>query len=443
MTIANIDRNLFVLKLNETLSPSRPIDTIEKLHGRGDEYDDIEKALSMDGRHVFIYGDRGVGKSSLAATLAQQIQSSDREPVAVSGSPDETFSTMVRSIFVEATGRSLLHGKESSREISVGRKGAGFKYATKRLEKEIEARSYTIAEATDVFREIANLFPNLVIVVDEFDRISDKSERNKFADLLKHIGDARICIRFIFTGIGKSLDDLLGAHGSAIRQLHTRELERLSWDGRWDIAIQAAEAFRLKLPRDIYIRLAQVSDGYPYYVHLLMEKILWRAFEKSEEVTEIDWDLFRLGLRDAIASINAELKRPYEKVLLQRTDDYEPVLWATANGEQLYSLFGSYYSSYVNVVMKQLGQEPMNEGRFRTRIKNLQASRCGNILERDPIHKEFLRYTENMLRGYVRMQAEAAGVELYGEEVKVPKTEIYVPARAKTGYKGSEPPRGY
>jgi hypothetical protein len=40
-----------------------------------------------------------------------------------------------------------------------------------------------------------------------------------------------------------SLTELLGAHPSAIRQFATIGLERLSWDGRWEIVIAAAGAF--------------------------------------------------------------------------------------------------------------------------------------------------------------------------------------------------------
>ena len=45
-----------------------------------------------------------------------------------------------------------------------------------------------------------------------------------------------------------------------------------------------------------------------------------------------------------------------------------------------------------------------------------------------------------MLRGYVRMQAEASGIELSGEKEAL-KQKMYVSGNAKTGYHSSTVPR--
>lgn len=79
MTIKHYDRKEFVKKLNTIVFPSQPIISIEHLHGRQNELSRIEKALSLTGRHVFIFGDRGVGKSSLAASAANLLQSADSD----------------------------------------------------------------------------------------------------------------------------------------------------------------------------------------------------------------------------------------------------------------------------------------------------------------------------------------------------------------------------
>lgn len=95
MAIANCDFETFGNRLNDVLTLSVPIRTPEKLFGRERQLEIIQLALKSPGRHVFIYGDRGVGKTSLAHTAANLVQSSDNAPLMVSCDPDATLESVV------------------------------------------------------------------------------------------------------------------------------------------------------------------------------------------------------------------------------------------------------------------------------------------------------------------------------------------------------------
>jgi hypothetical protein len=60
----------FGAKLDAVLSPASAIKSPEFLQGRDQQLTDVRQALAMKGRHVFIHGFRGVGKTSLAYTAA-------------------------------------------------------------------------------------------------------------------------------------------------------------------------------------------------------------------------------------------------------------------------------------------------------------------------------------------------------------------------------------
>eukprot|EP00952_Eustigmatos_sp_NYUAD-ZCMA_P006669 28607-Eustigmatos_ZCMA.PRE.1 len=109
--------------------------------------------------------------------------------------------------------------------------------------------------------------------------MTDEHERSLFADLVKQLGDKKVNVTFFFTGVAPTLDHLLGAHPSAIRQFETIELEKLNWTARWDIAVNALAKFGVEIEDNIRIRIAAVSDGYPAYVHLITEKLLWRLWD--------------------------------------------------------------------------------------------------------------------------------------------------------------------
>lgn len=443
MAIQGYDRSQFGEKLNSLVFPSQPIHSIENLFGRTKELDRIEKALYAPGRHVFVYGDRGVGKSSLAATAANQYQSSDSEYIDVSCSPDATLKSVIANIAYQATKISRIRDVKRQQKGSLNLRYLNLESSESDSNKNLYDEIHTLTDAVEILREVSEVHSERpIVVLDEFDRMRSAEERSLFADLLKHLGDKRIPIKFIFTGIAKTLDELLGAHQSAIRQLETIELPKLSWDARWAIVLHVAKGFGVDVDRNIYVRIAAVSDGYPYYVHLITEKIFWCVFEDDALVKKITKEHYQAALRDAIDSISAELKRPYEIAANQRSGDYEEVLWSTADSEFLHRYLKDMYSSYVYVMKQQPDKPLLDYDKYASRIRSLKNKSNGEILiaENRP---GLYSYREKMLRGFVRIQAEAHGIELLGEEAKqTEKQYMHTPSRATTGYHQSSIPKG-
>jgi len=444
VAILNLDKHQFGTRLNEVLFASQPIQSIEYLYGREQELDRIEKALFAPGRHIFIYGDRGVGKSSLAATAANQYQDSSAPYIDVSCGPDSTLFSIVANIAYSAIHASRLRRTTLTKNL-------GFEYQFLKAELTSETTSIelhkeitSLADAVEVLREASMLHSQSPIaVLDEFDRIQDARERNLFADLLKHLGDKKVPLKLIFTGVGKSLDELLGAHQSAIRQLETIELPKLSWDARWDIVLKATDAFNLNIDKEIYIRIAAVCDGYPYYAHFITEKMLWCAYEDPQIVSSVTWEHYYAGLRNAIDSVSAELKRPYQKAVNKRGNEYEEILWATADSEYLERFSKSMYSSYEYIIKQRPGSVLLPSDKFGARLRKLKEDSFGAILVTDPNHPGLYSYREKMLRGYVRMQAEAHHIELAGEKIdQTVRQTMRIPTSAGRGYYTSSPPPG-
>lgn len=442
MSLSNYDIRTFGKTLAELVFPARPIHSIEHLFGRQKELERIEEALFASGRHIFIFGERGVGKSSLAATAANQYQSSDSEYLDVSCSPDSTFADVIANIAYQAISASRINNV-------INKNKSGLKLKFLQLEKakdiklnDLHSEIRSLLDAVEILREVSLIHSDSpIVVIDEFDRMEDARERALFADLLKHLGDKRIGIKFIFTGVASTIDALLGAHQSAIRQLETIELPKLSWDARWQIVTDVMEEFNLEIDKEILIRIAAVSDGYPYYVHLITEKLMWHLYRKDKQVTKISKEDYHSAIREAINSISAELKRPYEKAISQRTGDYEEVLWSTADSEWLDRYLKDMFSSYEYIIEKTNKSTSLNYTKYSTRIRNLKTESCGSILEAHPKKKGMYSYREKMLRGYVRMQAEAHGIELIGEKTKE-KPIQQATARASSGYYQSKIPNG-
>lgn len=442
MSISGYTEDEFGVKLGQILSASTPINSIEHLKGRDKELDTIRKSLYAPGRHVFIFGDRGVGKSSLGQTAAFQYQSSDSEPIFVSGSPNDTFNTVIANIVNQAINRSRTENIKTTASISVELRGIKYSEGHEQSGIDIASAIRSIGDAVELLKQVANKHSEKpVVVIDEFDAIIEANERSKFSALLKQLGDRAINLKFIFTGIGRSLDDLLGAHQSAHRQLEAVELPRLGWDARREIVQSAVEYFGLGLDDHVNWRIAMVSDGFPYYIHLVTEKILWAAFSEEVTVTEIDFDHFRQGLGDAIISTAPELKRPYEKAVLNRDQEFEDIVWATADHDDLRRSLDDMYGSYKVIVDKRKdGRVTIDRGRFTTQVRKLKDLKYGAVLQQEDGRIGWYSYREKMLRGFARMQAAASGIELTGER-PAPRQMMHI-GNARSGYRGESIPVG-
>lgn len=441
MTIEGYSEDEFGNKLGEILSASKPIHSIEHLKGRDKELDTIKKSLYAPGRQIFIYGDRGVGKSSLGQTAAYLYQSSEASPIFVSGSPDDSFNTVIANIVSQAIRQPRTENikKTKSTFFRIGGITLGEGAETSRVD--IAASIRSIGDAVALLEQIAEGRPgNTAIVIDEFDAIGNDSERNKFAALLKQMGDRSVNLKFIFTGIGKSLDELLGAHQSSYRQLEAVELPRLGWEARREIVQVAAETFGLELDDNVNWRIAMVSDGFPYYIHLITEKILWAAFSAEDVVTKIGGELFSQGLGDAIFSTSAELKRPYEKAVVHHPE-MEDLVWATADHDDLIRSLDDIFQSYEVIIGKRAdGRHALQRNLFSSKIRKLKSAPYGSILVQGNDRPGWYTYKEKMLRGYVRMQAEANGIALTGER-PTPKQVMHV-GNVRNGYRGASIPVG-
>jgi uncharacterized protein len=106
-------------RLDAVLSPAHAIKSPEFLQGRTE----VRQSLAMKGRHVFIHGFRGVGKTSLAYTAANVIQSPEKPPIYVQCSPDGTLTSLVHDIVKQALPSDPTQAKtvtESSKSGGLG-----------------------------------------------------------------------------------------------------------------------------------------------------------------------------------------------------------------------------------------------------------------------------------------------------------------------------------
>ena len=416
MTIECVTEAQFKDVLRRHFTPARPISSTEYLRGRETKLRQIDRAFNSDGKHIFVHGDRGVGKTSLARTAALIHSTGGIDPPTIECERKCSPFDLLRDIALRCVPPThLAIPRTAKKTLKVGFPLLGGEVIEEVNRGHIPEMK-TINEAMAIIGHLASINSKApVIVIDEFDVIEDENTRHTFASFMKHISDQEIGIRFIVCGIGDLLDEMIGSHLLTGRYLMPIQLERLSHDARWEIISSAAKELGVKVDENTNIRIGQISDGFPYYVHLIGEKLFWAVFDDDRDVVETVPNLFETALREASIEAEPSLKASYEKATQKYNNDYQQVLWAVADDLSLRRQVKEIYDSYKRIMGRHYsGKEVMDlTKKFYNRMNALRTDRHGSILR--TTGAGWYEFRENRLRGYVRLVAEREGVQLEPE----------------------------
>ncbi|WP_338662419.1 ATP-binding protein [Pararoseomonas sp. SCSIO 73927] len=411
MAFKRLDAETFKSQLRQYLTPARAIASPQHLKGRAKTLTQIERAFNSDGKHIFIYGDRGVGKTSLAQTAAYLRQSSDARPLLVSCGGARFLDTVRDAVKQSLPAGDAVFQKKVEHKLKAGIGGFGYDM-TRSLTSGVLPPFETLNDAVQLLSVVSELLSREpVIIFDEFDQLADDAERKVCAELIKAVSDRSVGVRFIFCGIGTSLEDLIGVHLSTGRYLSPVQLDRLTHDARWQIVEDAAQAIGVTISRPHQIRIGQISDGFPSYVHLMTEQILWSMYDDPVPVGICSQEHFASGVRQAVQETETTLKIIYDRATQKYSDDYQEVLWALADDHLLRRQTTDIYEkSYLRIMGERRHRKRLTKRQFSDRLNKLKTSRHGEIILGKGAG--WYEFRENIVRGYVRLRAENEGVRI-------------------------------
>lgn len=397
-------------------TPSKEITSIERLKGREPELLKIKRALPSAGRHVFIYGDRGVGKTSLAVTAANLHNASGDTPIYVLCSEHMTFFDVIKAIAnsVIPLERRIEDQKRTGQlGLNIGA-GVGATIGGSISESIESPEPRNINDALDIIRFVCSKRSGQsVIVIDEFDRIRDPIQKSHFAEFIKNIPTLDEAVKLIFCGIGQNIDEILGAHPSAGRYFEPIHVEKLTHDHLYEIIEEAAAEAKVTLPNLMLRRIGIVSDQFPHFVHLIGDCLFWALFDDPNIVNAASQSHYNTALTGALQKTERDLAHAYEKATQKSANmaDYEQVLWAMADKSDTRRQVKDIHSaSYLPLKVRMDDGEPLSRKKLNERLHSLRKPQHGGVILN---HKAgWFSFRENVFRGYVRLVAEQRGIEL-------------------------------
>ena len=412
------DSVAFGEKLNSVLSPSRAIDNAAHLKGRVAAPRDTTQAFSAQGRQVFVHGFRGVGKSSVALTAARTI-SPQFDPVLVFCSATSTFFELVRDMCLKALAVDPLV-VETQSETTLGASakvlgvGADGKVVNTQTVRGVPLPK-SVNEAAELLRETMRRAPGRVFIIDEFDLISDRPTHQLFGEFVKLLADSGANAKIIFCGVAEDLDQIFQDHPSTFRIFHPLKLETLKLQPCLDIVADAEIALGVEVEHNSKMRIVQISDGFPYFVHLITEKLLWRWYNDPEKrLNATEPKHYEAALGDACAAAEPELRLSYDTVVKKYRSDGDIVLWALAEGNELSKNVDTIYKDFLQIYDKVPARlkpdDCLDRARLNSRLVNMKREAYKNIIVSN--NRGWYEYREKRMRGYARLRAAAKEIEL-------------------------------
>lgn len=270
--------------LYEVFTPAAPVDRREVFSGRSDQLAALQEVMWQKGQHAVIYGERGVGKTSLAKVAREIAANEEKFQAHVTCDSADTFDSLWRKILAEIA-------IEEGGEVSSALDRAPL---TAMGPNEVRVVLSALTAATPA-----------VLFIDEFDVILDQDTRRAMAETVKVLSDQGVNATLVLVGVAESVTDLIDAHESTERNIIQVPMPRMSPQERRQIIDRGLEIAEMTIADDAATRITTLSQGLAQFVHLLAQRSGLVCIDKGrdEVATEDVTDAIDIALRDTHASV--------------------------------------------------------------------------------------------------------------------------------------------
>ncbi len=286
---------VLIATLTKIFKPSAPTDDEQLFRGRQQQLDRVITAVQEEGQHGIVFGERGVGKTSLAymAMTVFGLDSPAGLAVRLACSADDDFASVWRKLVPRLRHVVDLRDEDDRRVLH-------------ELVDRVEDLFLDPPTSESVSRALSLLSSRLplLVVIDEFDRINGYEHSDAFADLVKQMSDDLIQCTLLIVGVADDVSDLLAGHASIDRSLRQIPMPRMTEGELAEIVVKGFAAFSERSGHGITIEpeavrvIARLSQGFPYYTHLLASSVGKDAIHAGRSTVSAD-DVFTALIRAA------------------------------------------------------------------------------------------------------------------------------------------------
>lgn len=296
---SGLDRIRFHLR--NAFTPSQPVLSHRMFAGRTEVLRMLIRSIEDQRLHVILYGDRGIGKTSLLHVLAQLARDA-RYIVRYTSCGEETeFSDMMRSI---ARDIPLLYHADfapTSSEIESGRSLADL----------LPDGPLTVPQISELFSKVSNT--RVLVILDEFDRAQSHSFRRSVAELIKNLSDRSSRVQLVIAGVAANLTELIEHIPSIRRNILGLQVPNMANSEIEELIHNGEKVSGMTFDRDAIAFISAVAYGSPYIASLLSQHAGLAAVDRGASTVE------KADVAEAISRSVGEIRQRVSSLSLFQT----------------------------------------------------------------------------------------------------------------------------
>jgi Cdc6-like AAA superfamily ATPase len=263
-------------------SPTRPINDLRLFAGRRDALQFLIRSIEELNLHVILYGERGIGKTSMLHVLTQLAREARYRVVYHSCGEEQTFSEVFRQVAGEVP---LLYDDRFDAAAEESERGGT-------LADLLPAGNFNASQLTEAFSHLSGT--RVLILLDEFDRSAPGAFRRNIAELIKNLSDRSLRVQLVVAGVAGNLAELIGHIPSIRRNIYGLRVPDMTTDEIGEM-IQIGETVSgLTFSEGAKELIGRMANGSPYLASLLAQYAGFCALDdESMEVSSHHIDAAR------------------------------------------------------------------------------------------------------------------------------------------------------
>lgn len=243
--------------LRSVFTPAQPVTDRKMFAGRIKVLSRLIEIIEDRLSHVVIFGERGIGKTSLLHILSDLAEESRYVVLNGTCGAGSRFDDMFRRLLESIP---LLYLKNISPTGPEVESGASFA-------SRLPPGAFDARELSDLLAQIAGI--RVLIILDEYDRLENEQFRQYTAELIKNLSDRAAPVQLVIAGVSSNLHELIGYIPSIRRNVIGIPLPHLTAEETRALVGLGNSVAGVSFAPDSVEMIQLLANGSPYVTRLI------------------------------------------------------------------------------------------------------------------------------------------------------------------------------